>query len=106
MTTLIQTDLFGHKILPDSPHRRKRGTGIPNGFPKPPGSGPDGKRCQDCANIRRVMAPSGSTFFKCAILRPSWTRGYGTDIRYRAAACSMFEVKRRHDPIPVVWMTV
>lgn len=106
MTALIQTDLFGNRVLPDAPHRRKRGTGIPNGFPKPAGSGPAGKKCKDCANIRRVMAPSGNTFFKCALIRHKWTRGYGTDIRYHARACSLYELKLRHDPIPVVWMPV
>ena len=54
-----------------------------------PGSGPDGKRCKDCAHC------SGhgyrKTFYKCLLLKP--THGSATDIRVRTPACAKFEDK-------------
>jgi hypothetical protein len=90
-----QLDLFA---LADGPmltpkQRRelggKRKSARPNGYPKPPGSGPKGETCKSCAHIRRVDTGCRK-FRKCGLLEGNWTHGPGTDILAGAAACSLW----------------
>lgn len=80
-------DLFGQP--PPDPQPKKRRATPANGYAARPGTGPAGKQCRDCAHICR--RDFGSKYLKCALTRAKWTRGPGSDIRARAAACAYFE---------------
>lgn len=60
--------------------------------PAPVGSGPDGTTCGGCVFLERVRHRGGN-YLKCGKMRDHWTRGAGTDIRAKWAACSAFENK-------------
>lgn len=63
-----------------------------NGYPAPPGTGPEGKRCRDCANCQSVSGGRRS-FPKCLANKGRWTHGRATDINTRMAACRLFVEK-------------
>lgn len=46
-----------------------------------PGSGPAGEKCGGCAHMVRLP------YLKCGLMHAYWTRGEGTDIRAKDAAC-------------------
>ena len=68
---------------------RRRESARPRGYAAPPGSGPDGKACKDCAHKRLHESGARKRFWKCALIKP--TKGAATDILMRSPACSRFE---------------
>ena len=62
------------------------------GYPAPKGSGPQGETCRSCQHATCVPAYS-KNYWKCGLLRASWTKGLGSDIRLKAAACRHWEAK-------------
>jgi hypothetical protein len=81
-----ETDLFGAPVQPPP----KRGA---NGYAAPPGSGPAGKTCRDCAAYVSVQHNT-RRYPKCARMRAHWTRGPGSDIKAASPACRLFEAAR------------
>lgn len=63
---------------------------VKNGYAAPPGTGPEGKTCKDCAHKQRLGNYGGKSFLKCELRRATWTHGEGTDILARSPACSKF----------------
>jgi hypothetical protein len=63
---------------------------VKNGYAAPPGTGPEGKTCRDCAHKLRLGNFGGKSFLKCDLRRATWTGGEGTDILARSPACSKF----------------
>ena len=59
-----------------------------SGYASIPGTGPAGESCGTC----RHMA-TNSKWCKCELMRPRWTRGYGTDVLKKSPACSRWEAK-------------
>jgi len=57
---------------------------------------PRGKTCGSCAHCVDSGARSHKTFWKCAIDRPNWTRGPGSDLRKKWPACASWA--ERPDP--------
>lgn len=86
------TDLFGVAAPVELEHpprgKRRRRPAKPRGYAAPPGSGPEGKRCWDCAHRRLTYSNARRRFWKCFLVK--WTRGGGTDIKLRSPACSRF----------------
>jgi hypothetical protein len=82
MTELMQLPL--HVIEQAKRHARRRG------HAGSPGSGPEGKTCRSCAHYTHQGNVQGS-YPKCGLVRASWTRGPGTDIRARDPACDKWE---------------
>jgi hypothetical protein len=78
------TDLFGAPIEPPRPR---------GGYAAPPGSGPAGKTCRDCAAYVSVQHNT-RRYPKCARMRAHWTRGPGSDIKAASPACRLFEAAR------------
>ncbi len=68
----------------------KRKPTVKNGYAAPPGSGPEGKTCKECAHKRSMGNYGGKRFIKCELRRATWTHGEGTDILASAPACSKF----------------
>lgn len=62
----------------------------PRGYAAPPGTGPEGKTCRDCAHYAHREGVAGS-YPKCGLNRKKWTGGRGSDILARAPACKLFE---------------
>lgn len=62
---------------------------VKNGYAAPPGTGPEGKCCGDCAHKRSLG--NRKRFIKCELRRGTWTNGEGTDILASTPACSKFE---------------
>jgi len=58
--------------------------------PAPIGSGPEGRRCGDCAAYSHVEYHD-KTYRKCAKMQRWWTHGAGSDIRAKWPACREFE---------------
>lgn len=56
---------------------------------------PAGQTCGSCNHCRK-NATYNRTFYKCGLMRGSWTRGSGSDIRIKWPACSLW------DPMPAV----
>lgn len=90
------TDLFGEAPLqPVTVGKGSRGGRRPglHAYPAPPGTGPEGKCCRHCAH-KTYAEGTSKPFLKCALMRPAWTHGYGTDIRARSPACAKFQPTR------------
>jgi hypothetical protein len=87
-------DLFGEEIvLIDAPKQPRRGgKDWLGGYAMRPGSGPAGERCGTCRHDVKV---NGGTrdYHKCALCKPNWTHGPGSDIKQRSPACSKWERK-------------
>ena len=66
--------------------------GFKGGYATKPGTGPVGERCGSCRHDVRV---EGNTryYHKCALCRPNWTHGPGSDIKQKAPACAKWEAK-------------
>ena len=69
----------------------KRKPTVKNGYAAPPGSGPAGMTCKQCAHKRTLGNYGSSSFIKCELRSATWTHGSGTDILARSPACSKFE---------------
>lgn len=78
-------------VLAPSPRVRGKHYVEPRGYAAPPGTGPEGKTCRDCAHYARNYTGSGKSFPKCNLARAKWTGGRGSDILARAPACNRFE---------------
>lgn len=64
--------------------------GKPNGYARPPGTGPKGETCATCVHC--VFVRGGTKAWpKCEIIRHRWTGGPGTDIKRRSPACEMWQ---------------
>jgi hypothetical protein len=79
-------DLFGNPIETAMP--KKRG-----GHAAAPGTGPAGKTCRTCEHYTRAHLESGRIVRKCGLMEVHWTRGPGTDIRAKDAACRHYEAR-------------
>ena len=58
----------------------------------PIGSGPEGETCGSCRH-KTYMGMVAGKYLKCALMQKAWTRGAGTDIKARWAACEKWEAK-------------
>lgn len=83
-------DLLGDELPPQTPTKGRRKDPTPWGYYAPPGTGPDGKHCRDCAYAVLRGGVSGR-YYKCAKSRGKWTGGRKTDILLRSPACSGWE---------------
>lgn len=88
-------DLFGPipEGQPTTPGRGPKGGKHytkPKGYAGLPGTGPEGKRCQDCEHYT-LRQGGAKSYPKCALTRPNWTAGRASDILARSPACSRFE---------------
>lgn len=59
------------------------------GYAAVPGTGPEDEACGTCRWCERFSA--SRSWFKCRLMRSFWTGGRGTDILFRAPACSRWE---------------
>jgi len=86
-------DLFrlasGPLLTRDERKSITRKTLRPNGYAKPPGSGPAGETCKSCTHIRRVA--HAKVYRKCGLLEAHWTHGPGSDILAGSPACSLWQ---------------
>jgi hypothetical protein len=98
--TMPTLDLFGQ---PDTATVR-----LP-GQPKPrakrdlahadkPGTGPADETCRTCDHYCRVKDYTAGTFLKCGLTRATWSRGPGTDLHARDAACARWTAKSKETP--------
>jgi hypothetical protein len=88
MTTCIDPDwLLAHPQFLD---RQLPPAAKDRAHPYPPGSGPKDQNCGTCAKLVRKRC-SQKTYFKCHVMRASWTAGPGTDIRCKDLACKCWE---------------
>jgi hypothetical protein len=69
---------------------RRGQVGSDRAHPYPPWSGPAGQSCGTCAKLCRISYHN-KVYFKCGVLRASWTHGPGTDIRKKDPACKAWE---------------
>jgi len=86
--------LFGDEITIDEAREivrklQKRKNPKPKGNAAPIGSGPEGETCKSCKHS--WSHTTAKRYWKCALVKP--TRGAGTDIRLKWAACSRWESK-------------
>ena len=82
----MSVDLFGDPVTDqDKPKPPARLAG----YPATPGSGPTGESCRTCEH-RAVVTGAARNYQKCALMRPHWTRGGGTDIKAGSPACSRY----------------
>jgi hypothetical protein len=58
--------------------------------PARPGTGPEGKKCKDCAHYSGYRSGAGRIYRKCALMRHAWTRGPGSDIKANWPACAKY----------------
>ena len=88
----MQKDLFGNDILDEQAMEkpRERGGSPPAvATPAPVGSGPNGETCKTCRfSYAREFS---QRYWKCALVKA--TRGEGTDIRIKWAACSQWDAR-------------
>lgn len=85
-------DLFGNELTVEeakSIEKKGKRRTVPKGNAAPIGSGPKGETCKTCKYAYRTGTGYGKGFWKCKLVRP--TRGPGTDIRLKWAACSRWE---------------
>lgn len=85
-------DLFGEQppaVIEQERVKKLKYT--PNGYAAPPGTGPDGKTCKDCAHYTHGGVGRRS-YPKCDLMKKHWTRSYGTDIRAGSPACRRFQL--------------
>ena len=88
----VQTSLFPGLPLPPTRSKNAKGRTIsrPNGFARPPGTGPQGETCGTCVHC--AYTGSGKRRYpKCDVIRFRWTHGPGTDILVRSPACEMWQ---------------
>lgn len=81
-------DLFGNEITVEQAkeiERKGKRKTMPNGNAAPRGSGPAGETCGTCRHAYN-SGSSSKSYYKCQLVKP--TRGIGTDIRLKWAACN------------------
>ena len=76
--------LFGQDVNDLKPK-----TGQCNGYASTPGKGPTNETCGTCKNY--VHFKQSKSWYKCNLMRQSWTGGRGTDILFRSPACQYWE---------------
>lgn len=84
MSIVSQAWLDAH---PGALTQRKKPLG--KGYAATPGTGPEGEKCKTCAHYTHNRGSEGRRrpYPKCAIMRPFWTNGPGTDIKASSPAC-------------------
>lgn len=90
--TALHAKFREHRAIVGASPRRKPTR--PNGYAEPPGTGPAGKTCRDCAHKRTMTNTGSKSWIKCELMRRAWTNGPGTDIRAGSPACRRFEGKK------------
>lgn len=100
MADLHYIDLFGNVVkIPLTP---KRGLSA-NGYPYPPGSGPEGETCATCEF--KVKVPGGRrSYWKCLKFHSprtehQWSGSISSDIRLKSPACKLWEPALSKVPI-------
>jgi len=89
-------DLFGAQISDDEAFAgavnagKKKRKDVPKGYAAPPGTGPEGETCKSCEHS--YYHEYAKRYWKCALVKP--TRGIGTDIRLKWAACRHWAAKK------------
>lgn len=58
-------------------------------YPAMPGTGPEGRRCRDCAHCVRIQL--SRAYHKCLRNRGRWAHSSTTEINTRSPACRLFE---------------
>ncbi len=86
MIVIENIDLIGETVRTEN-----RKTPAPKGYAAQPGSGPAGETCGSCFHAIATGDNPPRTYYKCQLLRPYWTGGYGTDILLKAPACCWWE---------------
>ncbi len=64
------------------------GKKLSRGYAGHPGTGPDGETCGSCTHVR-LQSNTVRRYYKCGI--GNITRGPGTDIRLKTAACEFWK---------------
>src|SRR5690606_36519054 len=88
----VRTDeisLFDKLPLQQAPLQQKTGRARKTGHAWLPGTGPKGETCRTCKHY--VIRQWAGTYRKCDLMRDHWTKGPGSDIRARDAACKKWE---------------
>jgi hypothetical protein len=85
MQIIESVDLFGETVI-----TQVRKTPAPKGYAAQPGSGPAGETCRTCMHAIGTGHNPSRTYYKCQLLKPHWTSGYGTDILLKAPACRLW----------------
>jgi len=83
-------DLFGNELTGADLRRgtkKEKRRDISKGNAAPIGSGPKGETCKSCKHS--YSQTWAKKYWKCDLVKP--TRGCGTDIRLKWAACSRWE---------------
>lgn len=83
-------DLFGEEIVHVSALSVRNLRGYKGGYASRPGSGPKGERCGTCRHDVRLEGPNRN-YHKCALCKPNWTHGAGSDIKMKTPACAKWE---------------
>ena len=88
---MTELDLFGEPVRVVAPVQvGKRKPTPPRGHVAPPGSGPKGETCRTCAHYTRRHYHD-YVHLKCGLNKANWTKGPGSDIRAKDAACRKWE---------------
>lgn len=77
-------------LHPEALSAPRRSRPLDKAHPYPMGSGPPGQSCGTCAK-RVAFEYHNKTYFKCHVLKASWTHGAATDIRCKDPACRSWE---------------
>lgn len=99
MANLHYIDLFGRVIT--VPLKPKHGSA--NGYPYPPGSGPEGETCATCEFKIRVNG-GRKKYWKCVKFHSprttrQWSGSISSDIRLKSPACKLWEPSLSKTPI-------
>lgn len=89
---MTELDLFGQEISAEPPPIMRDGKRRPTpkkGYAAAPGTGPAGETCKTCRHLARLQY--AKVYLKCALRRPTWTGGPGTDILAKSPACEKWE---------------
>lgn len=81
---MTDRDLLGDPIKP--PSKAKRKPTPARGYSSSPGTGPAGETCGSCTHVVRFRR-----FHKCGLVKRTWTKGAGSDVKARTPACRNWE---------------
>lgn len=87
MTKIAAPELF---TLPPQSAESQAAAYRSKAYAAMPGAGPAGETCGTCAHSGWRGGVAGR-YFKCALMRATWTGGKGSDIKMRSPACSKWE---------------
>mgnify|MGYP000414382736 CR=1 FL=1 len=90
MRTIEMKNLWGETVLVPVSEARHKPT-VARGYAAPPGTGPEGEKCQTCRHRVSTGNTPARTYWKCGLMRNSWTSGPATDIKVRTPACRRWE---------------